>query len=139
MFNLKFGQTSGINSVFIDTLDDNGAYFPIDFSNPPKFDDPPSESSKIGQEVKVPQPIVMVIPGPHNLAKIFKLSIQIFMRNYFLNSLLLVVSSFLKDFKYFQVDIHDLQDIIFYQMKGSCLVSPFSCGSLVLDQGLEST
>lgn len=42
MFNIKSDQTSGINSAFIDKSDDSGTYWPVDFSKPPKFGDPPS-------------------------------------------------------------------------------------------------
>jgi len=52
MFNLVSDQTNGITSVFIDTFEDSGTYLHVDFSKPPKFNDPPSESSKTGQEVE---------------------------------------------------------------------------------------
>lgn len=90
--------------------------------------------SQTSHEVEALQPMLMVMLGSHNLVDISKLHwIHIFTYNSFLDSIPFFVSSFLKDFQYFQVDIDDLQDNISDVMKDSCFDSPFLCGSLVLD------
>jgi len=73
----------------------------------------------------------MVMSGSRNPVDIYKLGwIFIVTYNYLLNIHPLVMGPFLKDFRYFQAD---LQDKISNQMKGSCLVSSFSCQPLELD------
>lgn len=46
MINHKSNQTSGISNILTGTSDDNGAYLPIDFSKPPKFNATLSVSSE---------------------------------------------------------------------------------------------
>lgn len=47
MVNFKFDQIDCINNFFFDTSENSGMHLSIDAYKPPKFDDPPLESSGI--------------------------------------------------------------------------------------------
>ena len=73
MLNIKSNQVNAIKNNFIEIFDDNGVYLPIDFPKPPKFDDPPCESSRNFHGFEELQILLMLMLAYHNIDDIPKL------------------------------------------------------------------